>query len=102
MTGWRIGVDIVAGECRQGEADLQSQETSNPCSVSQYAALAALTRPATVRRSDAAEFAKRREFVQRRMHRSRVEMHRGWPVAFYVFINIKPPLGPQVPGRSSQ
>ena len=45
-------------------ADLQSQETSNPCSISQYAALAALNGPQECVGRMLAEFAKRREFVR--------------------------------------
>ena len=43
MTGWRIGYgagdkDVIKAMCK-----IQSQSTSNPCSISQYAALEALT-----------------------------------------------------------
>jgi aspartate aminotransferase len=43
MTGWRIG--YMAGPARYIEAmtDIQSQSTSNPCSISQAAATAALS-----------------------------------------------------------
>ena len=50
MTGWRIGWTLSPANVATAMADLQSQETSNPCSISQYAALAALRRPAGVRR----------------------------------------------------
>ena len=43
MTGWRIGYGVGSVELIKGMAKIQSQSTSNACSVSQYASLAALT-----------------------------------------------------------
>jgi aspartate aminotransferase len=43
MTGWRIGYCGGPAEVSRAMGTIQSQSTSNPCSVSQYAALAALT-----------------------------------------------------------
>ena len=43
MTGWRIGWTICPEPLAKAIGNLQSQETSNPSSVSQHAALAALT-----------------------------------------------------------
>ena len=45
MTGWRIGWAVAAEPVAKFMGDLQSQETSNPCSVSQWAALEAITGP---------------------------------------------------------
>ena len=45
MTGWRIGWTVGPVELIKGMDKLQSQETSNPCSVSQYAAVTALNGP---------------------------------------------------------
>ncbi|PZO64233.1 MAG: aspartate transaminase, partial [Pelagerythrobacter marensis] len=45
MTGWRIGYAGGPAELIRAMGTIQSQSTSNPCSVSQYAALAALTGP---------------------------------------------------------
>ena len=42
MTGWRIGFAAGPGEIIKAMKTIQSQSTSNPCSVSQAAALAAL------------------------------------------------------------
>ena len=63
MTGWRIGWTLAPPEVSRAMADLQSQETSNPCSISQYAALAALNGPQDCVAQMLAEFAKRRQFV---------------------------------------
>src|SRR5271165_1911697 len=45
MTGWRIGWAVAPLSVSKFMGDLQSQETSNPCSISQWAALEALTGP---------------------------------------------------------
>ena len=45
MTGWRIGWAIAPTPVSKFMIDLQSQETSNPCSVSQHAALEAIVGP---------------------------------------------------------
>src|SRR5690606_8153627 len=45
MTGWRIGYGAGPEELIRAMAKLQSQSPSNPCSISQYAALAALEGP---------------------------------------------------------
>lgn len=42
MTGWRIGYSAAPAKLTAAMAKLQSQNTSNPTSVSQYAAIAAL------------------------------------------------------------
>jgi len=42
MTGWRIGYAIGPTEIIKAMSVIQSQSTSNPCSISQYAALEAL------------------------------------------------------------
>ena len=65
MTGWRIGWTLSPANIAKAMADLQSQETSNPCSISQYAAVAALEGPQQCVGEMLGEFAKRREFVKR-------------------------------------
>src|SRR6478672_973509 len=67
MTGWRIGWTLSPVNIAKAMADLQSQETSNPCSISQYAALAALDGPQECVGQMLAEFAKRRDFVRSRL-----------------------------------
>ena len=93
MTGWRIGWTLSPANVATAMSDLQSQETSNPSSISQYAALAALEGPQECVSKMLAEFAKRREFV-----RSRIASIAGLSCpdmagAFYAFINIKAHLG---------
>jgi aspartate aminotransferase len=45
MTGWRIGWIIAPKEFARRAGNIQSQETSNPCSISQAASIEALTGP---------------------------------------------------------
>ena len=82
MTGWRIGWSIAPLNVSKAIADLQSQETSNPCSISQYAALAAVTGPQDCVAAMCAEFAKRREFVSKRIEKYRESVARKWPGRF--------------------
>ncbi|WP_265500295.1 pyridoxal phosphate-dependent aminotransferase [Paracoccus beibuensis] len=63
MTGWRIGYGAAPEALIKAMAKLQSQSTSNPCSVSQYAAEAALTGPQDYIRDSRAVFQRRRDLV---------------------------------------
>lgn len=93
MTGWRIGWTLSPPALAKAMENLQSQETSCPSSVSQYAALAAIDGPQDCVGEMLAEFAKRREFV-----RGRIASLPGLNCcdmggAFYAFVNIKAHLG---------
>ena len=63
MTGWRIGFAGGPAHLIAAMAKLQSQSTSNPCSVSQAAALAALTGPEDFLDERNAAFRRRRDAV---------------------------------------
>ncbi len=63
MTGWRIGYAAGPEWLIKAISSLQSQSTSNPCSISQYAALAALTGPQEFLRERNAAFKERRDLV---------------------------------------
>jgi aspartate aminotransferase len=93
MTGWRIGWSISPANIAKAIADLQSQETSNPCSISQYASLAALNGPQECVDTMLVEFAKRREFVSKRIAEIPGLSCAEIAGAFYAFINIKKHLG---------
>ena len=67
MTGWRIGWAVAPMPVAKFMGDLQSQETSNPCSVSQWAALEAITGPQDSVVAMKAEFQQRRDFVLARI-----------------------------------
>jgi len=93
MTGWRIGWTLSPVRVAKKMGELQSQETSNPCSVSQYAALAALTGPQDCVESMRSAFAERRNYVARRIAAIEGLSCPDMDGAFYAFFNVKKFLG---------
>jgi aspartate aminotransferase len=67
MTGWRIGYAAGPAAVMAAVATMQSQSTSNPASISQKAAVAALTGPRASVEHMVAEFAARRNEMVRRL-----------------------------------
>ena len=63
MTGWRIGYAAGPQPLIQAMATIQSQSTSNPCSISQAAAVEALTGPQEFIAQRAEAFRARRDRV---------------------------------------
>jgi aspartate aminotransferase len=63
MTGWRIGYAGGPVALIKAMGTIQSQSTSNPCSVSQYAALEGLTGPQEFLATNKAVFQRRRDLV---------------------------------------
>lgn len=63
MTGWRIGYAGGAEELIKAIAKIQSQSTSNPCSISQAASVEALSGNQSYLKDRAKVFKKRRDFV---------------------------------------
>ena len=99
MTGWRIG--FVAGDARVIKAitSLQSHSTSNPTSIAQWAAIEALTGSQEPVKKMVAEFAKRREYLVKRLRALpgvECPMPEG---AFYVFPRISSAFGKRYEGR---
>ena len=93
MTGWRIGWLLAPENVAKKVGSLQSQETSNPCSISQYAALAGITGDQACVDAMRAEFAKRREYVSQRIADIPGLSAPRMNGAFYAFMNIKNFLG---------
>ena len=101
MTGWRIGWTIGPVDVIKAMDNLQSQETSNPCSISQYAAVEALNGPQESVEAMRVEFEKRRNYVMERMRpwRARYGITFAEPGgAFYAFFNVSSCFGKQLPG----
>lgn len=99
MTGWRIGWSVAPAAISKFIGDLQSQETSNPCSVSQYAAVEAITGPQDSVKAMHAQFTERRAYVL-----SRIEALNGVTClppggAFYAFMNISAHFGRTLGGE---
>jgi aspartate aminotransferase len=63
MTGWRIGYGGAPEPLIKAIATLQSQSTSNPCSISQWAAVEALDGPQGFLSDWVASFQERRDLV---------------------------------------
>ena len=63
MTGWRIGYAAGPKDLIQAMSNIQGQSTSNPCSISQKAALAALTGDQTCVHTMVSAFKERHDFV---------------------------------------
>jgi aspartate aminotransferase len=93
MTGWRIGFGLVPPAIVQAMTKLQSHSTSNPCSISQKAAVEALRGPQESVGIMLAEYRRRRDFVVARLRAIpgvRCNEPRG---AFYVYPNVSVAIG---------
>ncbi len=88
MTGWRIGYMAGPTEIIKACAKIQSQSTSNPTSIAQKAALAALNGPQDEVAANCREFEKRRNYIVERLGKIAgisCYLPQG---AFYVFPNF--------------
>lgn len=97
MTGWRIGYGAGPEDLIRAMAKLQSQSTSNPCSISQYAAEAALTGPQDYIVESRKAFQRRRDLVVEGLNACpgiECPMPQG---AFYVYPSIEKLLGKTSP-----
>lgn len=97
MTGWRIGFAAGPKHLLTAMANIQSQSTSNPCSISQKAAVAALRLGGSFTEKMVAEFDQRRRVMVERLNAMpgvRCSMPTG---AFYAFPNVQGVLGRQGP-----
>ena len=88
MTGWRIGYAAGPVEVMKAIANLQSHATSNPSSISQKAALAALTGDQSCVEKMRAEFEKRRDFIFSRINKMKNISCMKPQGAFYIFCDI--------------
>jgi len=93
MTGWRIGYGAGPVELIKAMGKLQSQSTSNPTSISQFAALAALEGPQDYVETSRAVFQRRRDLVVEGLNKCPgivCPMPQG---AFYVYPSIRDLIG---------
>ena len=93
MTGWRIGFGLLPPAIVQAMTKLQSHSTSNPCSISQKAAVEALRGPQESVGIMLAEYRRRRDFVVARLRAIpgvQCNEPRG---AFYVYPNVSVAIG---------
>lgn len=88
MTGWRIGYTLAPEPLIQAMIKIQSQSTSNPTSIAQYAALEAMRGPMDTVSVMLAEYAKRRKCIVEGL-REIDGVTCEWPGgAFYAFPNV--------------
>ncbi len=100
MTGWRIGYAAGPKDVITAMANIQSQSTSNPASISQKAAVEALRGPQDFIRTMNAEFDKRRKYMVDRLNRM-PGISCIMPVgAFYAFPNVSKLYGKSVNGKT--
>jgi aspartate aminotransferase len=98
MTGWRIGYAGGPAELIRAMAKVQSQSTSNPCSISQAATVAALNGPQDFLQGWVATFKRRRDLVVDMLYRSpALRCHRP-EGAFYVYPSCAGAIGQRTPG----
>jgi aspartate aminotransferase len=97
MTGWRIGYAAGPKELITAMGNIQSQSTSNPCSISQKAAVAALRFGGPFTKQMVTEFDRRRRAIVEGLNTIpgiSCSMPGG---AFYAFPNLQGVLGKRGP-----
>ena len=97
MTGWRIGYAAGPIALIKAMGTIQSQSTSNPCSVSQYAALEALTGPQDFLAPNRKLFEGRRDLVVSMLNQAKGIRCPKPEGAFYVYPDISGCIGKATP-----
>jgi aspartate aminotransferase len=99
MTGWRLGYAAGPKEVIGAMTKIQSQSTSNPCSITQKAAVEALNGPQDFLPVMVAEFDKRRKYIVERLN-AIPGFSCPTPVgAFYAFPRVSPIYGKSFKGK---
>ncbi len=93
MTGWRVGYALAPQPLVDAMLKLQSQSTSNPTSISQYAALEALKGPLDSVATMLAEYTRRRARILAGLRAIPGVTCTAPDGAFYVFPNVAARLG---------
>lgn len=100
MTGWRIGYTAANEEITSLMANVQSHYTSNPNSIAQVAALAALTGPMDSVIEMKKAFNERRLYMVERMNKIPGVSCIKPEGAFYVMMNISALKGKKIDGKT--
>jgi aspartate aminotransferase len=101
MTGWRIGFAGGPAPLIKAIAKLQSQSTSNPCSIAQAAATAALTGDQSFLKERAAAFQSRRDLVVSMLNQVNGIDCPTPEGAFYVYPDLSGLMGKATPGGAA-
>jgi aspartate aminotransferase len=102
MTGWRIGYAAGPQAVISAMTNLQSQSTSNPTSIAQAAALAALTGDQEAVDTMRLNFDQRRRYTLERVNRIQGLSAATPKGAFYLWVDMRPWIGKEVAGRAIQ
>ncbi|CAE6880971.1 MULTISPECIES: pyridoxal phosphate-dependent aminotransferase [Paraburkholderia] len=97
MTGWRIGFGTGPGWLIEAMEKLQGQQTSGASTISQHAALAALTGPQDFIAHSRTAFERRRDLVVKQLNQTsglHCEVPQG---AFYAFASCEGVIGKTTP-----
>ncbi|MCO6381293.1 pyridoxal phosphate-dependent aminotransferase [Oceanicola sp. 502str15] len=98
MTGWRIGYAAGPKELIGAMRKIQSQSTSNPCSVSQWAAVEALNGPQDFLAPNNATFKRRRDLVVAMLNEAEGITCATPEGAFYVYPDVAGCIGKTTEG----
>jgi aspartate aminotransferase len=93
MTGWRIGYGGGPAALIKAMATIQSQSTSNPSSISQWAAVEALNGPQDFIPKNAGVFQERRDLVVGMLNQAKGLNCPSPAGAFYVYPSIGETIG---------
>ncbi|MEW6727696.1 MAG: pyridoxal phosphate-dependent aminotransferase [Bacillota bacterium] len=99
MTGWRIGYTASSIELAEAMTGLQSHSTSNPSSIAQAAAVAALEGPEEPIRRMVSEFDRRRTYMLKRLEELPGIRYPRPGGAFYLFPSVAGLLGRSYRGK---
>ena len=88
MTGWRIGYAVADATLIKAMHKLQGQMTTNPCSVSQAAAIAALKMPASKLKRFLTVYQKRHDTLVEKLNTIPGLECKTSQGAFYLFVDI--------------
>jgi aspartate aminotransferase len=99
MTGFRIGYGAGPAELIENMIKLQSQCTSNPCSISQVAAAVALTGPQESVAANTVRFERRRDVVVEALNAAPGLSCHSPEGAFYAFPSCRALLGKRTPQK---
>ena len=97
MTGWRIGYAAGPAPLIAAMRKIQSQSTSNPCTISQWAAVEALNGSQAFLTDNNASFSRRRNLVVKILNETRGITCPTPEGAFYVYPSIAALIGKQTP-----
>ena len=98
MTGWRVGYTASSTKLAKIMSSVQSHMTSNVCSISQYAALEALTGPQDSSNMMKNAFEERRNFMMKKLEGIDEVSFIKPQGAFYIMVDITYFIGKSING----